>query len=548
MPQKRSHPAIDALITKHDLRMENAYPKYEVFHQPNNWYAHAGTLKKYCGYPERRSLSFVIQHGWCSPFIYGDISAIERESTLPLIGVTSNIKIPFTENQTNKLCFELGSINSYVSSGNKREIFELSGKFPYRKLVVFPTHSTISSEVEFDVWELISKIEGYRSRFDSIVFCIYWADLLKESRWVSILAEYGEIITAGHPWDPLFQSNLRAILDEADVVASNSVGSAVGYANQLEIPIWIISMRVEHKFFSELEIFDTANNALVYRSHAAMAQYFGWFDFPIARDLNCVNILDTRNEKISSNDLLSVMELSDELVQLGYFSSPDLKERLRALSGDNQNISNKSRAMLLKLLKKSDNSRAELSEFSMKYKSMLIFDPTVGGPREVNPPASKQNDLKIDLCCGERKPEGFIGVDCYPGKMVDIVHDLNHSFPFEDSVASFVRGYDAIEHLREPLRTMNEIWRICQHDAIVELMVPSTDGRGAFQDPTHVSFWNENSFAYYTVENPAYLSHARIYGFRGAFRMLEMRSMDCGHKVIQIFVKMQAIKNNQEMD
>ena len=27
---------------------------------------------------------------------------------------------------------------------------------------------------------------------------------------------------------------------------------------------------------------------------------------------------------------------------------------------------------------------------------------------------------------------------------------------------------------------------------------PSTDGRGAFQDPTHVSFWNSNSFWYHT--------------------------------------------------
>jgi hypothetical protein len=30
---------------------------------------------------------------------------------------------------------------------------------------------------------------------------------------------------------------------------------------------------------------------------------------------------------------------------------------------------------------------------------------------------------------------------------------------------------------------------------------PSTDGRGAFQDPTHVSFWNANSFWYYTRRN-----------------------------------------------
>ena len=32
---------------------------------------------------------------------------------------------------------------------------------------------------------------------------------------------------------------------------------------------------------------------------------------------------------------------------------------------------------------------------------------------------------------------------------------------------------------------------------------PSTDGRGAFQDPTHVSFWNSNSFWYYTKREQA---------------------------------------------
>ena len=35
--------------------------------------------------------------------------------------------------------------------------------------------------------------------------------------------------------------------------------------------------------------------------------------------------------------------------------------------------------------------------------------------------------------------------------------------------------------------------------------VPSTDGRGAFCDPTHVSFWNELSFRYYTEKDYAKL-------------------------------------------
>ena len=34
--------------------------------------------------------------------------------------------------------------------------------------------------------------------------------------------------------------------------------------------------------------------------------------------------------------------------------------------------------------------------------------------------------------------------------------------------------------------------------ACCSALTPSTDGRGAFQDPTHVSFYNENSFWYFT--------------------------------------------------
>ena len=66
------------------------------------------------------------------------------------------------------------------------------------------------------------------------------------------------------------------------------------------------------------------------------------------------------------------------------------------------------------------------------------------------------------------------------------------------------RALDAVEHMKDPLNTMKEIYR-CLADfgwAIIE--VPTTDGRGAFQDPTHVSFWNSNSFWYYTKAEQAH--------------------------------------------
>ena len=68
----------------------------------------------------------------------------------------------------------------------------------------------------------------------------------------------------------------------------------------------------------------------------------------------------------------------------------------------------------------------------------------------------------------------------------------------QENYFDVVTMWDVIEHLRDPIHTMKEMYRVLAPGGYVFIQVPSTDGRGAFQDPTHVSFWNENSFLYYT--------------------------------------------------
>jgi len=48
----------------------------------------------------------------------------------------------------------------------------------------------------------------------------------------------------------------------------------------------------------------------------------------------------------------------------------------------------------------------------------------------------------------------------------------------------------------------------------------STDRRGAFQDPTHVSFWNSNSFWYYTLAGDGELKAALPIGLRILYELL----------------------------
>lgn len=81
----------------------------------------------------------------------------------------------------------------------------------------------------------------------------------------------------------------------------------------------------------------------------------------------------------------------------------------------------------------------------------------------------------------------------------DVCCDLRQTWPFEDSSIGLVRAYDIFEHLPDALHTMRELYRVLAPGGYALIQVPSTDGRGAFQDPTHCSFWNENSFLYYTT-------------------------------------------------
>lgn len=141
----------------------------------------------------------------------------------------------------------------------------------------------------------------------------------------------------------------------------------------------------------------------------------------------------------------------------------------------------------------------------------------------------------VDLGCGLSKPEGYIGVDKLPGEGVDIVADISQKFPFPDDSVDIIRAYDFIEHLPERIHTMNEIWRIGKHNAKIDILVPSTDGRGAFQDPTHVSFWNLHSFYYYCSEYSACLELCQRYGFKGAFKIDQLKNIQREDGVV--FVK-----------
>ena len=110
--------------------------------------------------------------------------------------------------------------------------------------------------------------------------------------------------------------------------------------------------------------------------------------------------------------------------------------------------------------------------------------------------------LCIDIGGGLNPYPGYTTVDLRD--TADYVCDLNNGIPLPDNSVGVLNASHILEHLQDKTKVMGEIHRVLAHGGWAFIEVPSTDGRGAFQDPTHVSYWNENSFLYYT---DAYLAN-----------------------------------------
>jgi hypothetical protein len=132
------------------------------------------------------------------------------------------------------------------------------------------------------------------------------------------------------------------------------------------------------------------------------------------------------------------------------------------------------------------------------------------------------SDMKLNLGCCDAPLPDFINVDLIPGPGIEVV-DLRQPWPWADNAIEHIRAWDIIEHLPDKIFTMNELWRVLKPGGTAEIAVPTTEGTGAFQDPTHVSFWNRRSFLYYEAGNPYRERFARHYGIQAKFRTVQER-------------------------
>lgn len=123
--------------------------------------------------------------------------------------------------------------------------------------------------------------------------------------------------------------------------------------------------------------------------------------------------------------------------------------------------------------------------------------------------------LKLNLGCSDSHLPGFLNVDlCEPA---DVVTDLSKPWPWPDSSVEAITAWDIFEHLPNKKFTMNEAHRVLVWGGRLDLFVPTTDGRGAFQDPTHQSFWTPNDLFYWCDQFAEWKRFRKAYGITARF-------------------------------
>jgi predicted SAM-dependent methyltransferase len=134
----------------------------------------------------------------------------------------------------------------------------------------------------------------------------------------------------------------------------------------------------------------------------------------------------------------------------------------------------------------------------------------------------------LNLGCGLRKLGGFVNIDKRECVNPDVVLDIEADGLklWDDDSIEYVIASDFLEHIHidRTMFVIDEIWRVLRHEGVFEHLTPSTQGFGAFQDPTHVSFWNPNSWLYYCNED-----YRKLYNTRANFLVAKLEHRETSH-------------------
>jgi SAM-dependent methyltransferase len=106
---------------------------------------------------------------------------------------------------------------------------------------------------------------------------------------------------------------------------------------------------------------------------------------------------------------------------------------------------------------------------------------------------------RIDVGSGSKQRDGFFGVDRYPMPGVAVIADLDGgALPFATGSIDLVVAVHSLEHVRDLMGVMREIWRVGRPGAQVCIVAPYFTGGLNLANPYHKQVFNEHTPRFWT--------------------------------------------------
>ena len=149
------------------------------------------------------------------------------------------------------------------------------------------------------------------------------------------------------------------------------------------------------------------------------------------------------------------------------------------------------RCLYMQRLQKKSTQRERTANAQIQEQTVQYYDANIGA---LATSWSRREGLAVLTLVTDTSPPI---VDSDPGDIV-LVDPYDPRIEYDGDSVGVIKAVELLQRVPDRTALFNECYRVLVHGGIVMSETPSTEGRGAFQDPTHVSFYNENSFWYLT--------------------------------------------------
>lgn len=124
--------------------------------------------------------------------------------------------------------------------------------------------------------------------------------------------------------------------------------------------------------------------------------------------------------------------------------------------------------------------------------------------------------MKVDIGGGLSPLDGYVNLDPVHGTGTWRRPAQNVPWPARDATCEAIHASHVLEHIPagpDRIAVFNEAWRVLRPGGTFTVIVPMFPTWQAIADPTHVSWWVPESFAYFSGELGGWAPQAD-YGIR----------------------------------